>query len=251
MRFTTTIILLTLLTTWTFGQEIEVTVRVIDKVTSKPIKNANVIVLGTTRGTTTNALGFFKLKLGPSERKFVVSHVTYRTEPITVPDGVTSFTVPMEKMSYRLATIDLHEYPTKFKSTDLKPKPVMEVSRLDSFKVVESLADFPYEGELDTFYALFGNEFQFPEKELLNKTEGVKFFIFTISKNGDYENAKCLLDTADAFCPEFKRIISKMPKWIPAEQRGEPMEQSFFVRISYGMNDYWKKKIKEIEKQRK
>ena len=60
------------LTALAFGQDIEITVRVVDKVTNKPIRNVNVVVFGTTRGTVTNALGFFKLTLGPQERKLII-----------------------------------------------------------------------------------------------------------------------------------------------------------------------------------
>lgn len=251
MRFTTTITFFTILTTLTFGQDIEVTVRVLDKVTNKPIKNANVVVLGTTRGTATNVLGFFKLNLAPQERKLVVSHVTYKTEQITVPEGTTSFTVPMEKKLYMLGGYDLHLYPTDFKAENLKPKNINQNPRPDSIIIVESFADFPYEGGFKTFAILFGNEFQFPEKELLEKTEGSLFFGFTIDKNGDYKNIGCLTDTTSNFCPEFERIISKMPKWTPAQQRGEPMEQNFGMIVSYGLNDHWKKKIKELKRQGK
>jgi len=247
MRLITTISILTLLTTLTFGQDIEITVRVVDKAANKPIKNVNVVVFGTTRGTVTNALGFFKLTLGPKERQIMISHVTYRTEPITVPEGTPTFTVKLEKMAHRLRGFDLHYYPTDFNLNKLKPRRVAQDQRPDSLVVVESNADFPYEGGIETLAELFGNEFQFPEKELLEKTEGSILFGFTIDKNGDYRDAGCVIDTASNFCPEFERIISKMPKWTPAQQRGEPMEQSFVVMIYYGINDHWKKKIKEIK----
>lgn len=249
MRLTSIIAIVTFVTTSGYGQHTEVTVRVVDKATNKPIKNANVVVLGTTRGTVTNVLGFFKLALGPQDRKLAISHVTYKTEPITVPEGITSFTGPLEKAVYRLPDCDLRSYPTNFHTGDLKQKTFSQSPRLDSMIVVESNAEFPYEGGVKTFSTLFGNEFQFPEKELLEKAEGRLLFGFTIDKKGDYKDFGCVTDTTNNFCPEFKRIISKMPKWIPGQQRGEPMEQTFVMIVHYGLNDYWKKKIKDIRKQ--
>jgi hypothetical protein len=41
-----------------------------------------------------------------------------------------------------------------------------------------------------------------------------------------------------------------MPKWTPGQQRGEFMDQTFAMTIYYGLNDHWKKKIKELKKQR-
>ena len=101
-----------------FGQ-IEITARVVDRVTSKPIKNSNVIILGTTSGTFTNALGFFKLTLTTSQKKIVISHVSYVTEPIEVPENITSFTIPLRKTNF-LIPIDLKEYPAKFDTTKIK-----------------------------------------------------------------------------------------------------------------------------------
>jgi hypothetical protein len=251
MRFTITIILLTMLTTWTLGQDTEITVRVIDKETNKPIKNANVVVFGTTRGTITNALGFFKLTLAPQERELVISHVSYKTAPITVPEGTSSFKVPLERMVYMLSGFDLRAYPDNFNADKLIPKEsLINTPRPDSMIVVESLADFPYEGGALTFARLFGNKFRFPEKELHAKAEGRLLFGFTIDKNGDYQNVGCLTDKTSNFCAEFKRIISEMPKWTPGQQRGEFMDQTFAMTIYYGLNDHWKKKIKELKKQR-
>ena len=173
--------------------------------------------------------------------------MTYKTEPITVPEGTPSFIVKLEKMVYRLRGFDLHPYPTDFNLNDLKPKKVTKDLGPDSLVVVESLADLPYEGGVETFAMLFGNEFQFPEKELLEKTEGSILFGFTIDKNGDYKDVGCVIDTISNSCPELRGSFQKCQNGCPDNKRGEPMEQTFAVMIYYGMNDHWKKKIKEIK----
>jgi len=244
------VFLLSLLTTFSYGQDIEITVRVIDQVTKKPIKNANVVVFGTTRGTMTNALGFFRLSLTPKERKLVISHVSYRTEPIDVPADISSFTVPLSKMVYKLSDVDLKQYPNNVKLEKSKVREFdLKKSKPDSMIVVESLADFPYEGGVKIFSEFFGNTFQFPQKELMEKQEGRLLLEFTIDKSGDYKSIRCLLlDSLNGICKECKRVLSVIPKWIPGQQRGENMEQTFVVPIHFGLNDYWKRELKRLRK---
>lgn len=228
-----------------FGQ-VEITVKVIDQQTKKPIKNANVVILGTTTGTFTNALGFFKLELTPTQKKIVISHVSYVTEPIDIPENLSSFTVPLRKTMFQFP-IDLKEYPSKFDSTKIAKKEKKYLNEgEETWMVVEALADYP--GGLQGFKDYFGNNFQYPESELIKNDYGLIRLEFTIDKSGDYKSIRCLPDSTGDICNEFKRILTVIPKWTPAEQRGEKVDQEMAFSIWYGPNDYWKKKLKEIKK---
>jgi hypothetical protein len=238
-----------LLTTIAYCQEREITVRVIDEATKKPIKSANIVVSGSTRATTTNILGYFRIKLSPSEKYLEISHVTFTTATILIPDEVAIFTVPLHRNTYLLPDIDLRAYPNEFVIADVKAKPLkVDEPRADSLIIVEFMAGFPYEGGMETFGHFFGNKFQFPEKELLNKTNGKILLTFKIDSNGDYQNVACPNEPKSLLCDEFKKILSELPKWTPGEQRGEPVEQSFAMFVHYGVNNYWDKKIKQIKK---
>ncbi|MCC6834344.1 MAG: carboxypeptidase-like regulatory domain-containing protein [Cytophagales bacterium] len=228
-----------------FGQR-EITVRVIDQQTKNPIKNANVVILGTTNGTFTNAMGFFKLNLTTTQKKIVISHVSYVTAPIDVPDNLGSFTVPLHKPFFQIP-INLKEYPTAFDTTKLKRSETKNPnSGQETWVVVEALPDYP--GGLQGFKDYFGNNFNYPESELMKNTYGVTRLEFTIDKSGDYKSVRCLPDSTGDICNEFKRILTVIPKWTPAEQRGEKIDHEMAFPIWYGPNDYWKKKIKEIKK---
>ena len=228
-----------------FGQT-EITVKVIDQETKKPIKNANVVVLGTTKGTFTNALGFFKLELTSTQKKIVISHVSYVTEPIDVSENINSLTVPLRKAMF-LFPIDLKEYPSKFDTTKIKKSEKKDMKQGgESWVVVEALADYP--GGLQGFKDYFGNNFNYPESELMKNDYGLIRLEFTIDKSGDYKSIRCLPDSVGEICNEFKRILTVIPKWTPAEQRGEKIDQEMAFPIWYGPNDYWKKRIKEIKR---
>ena len=227
-----------------FGQ-IEITVKVIDQKTKRPIKDANVVIQGTTSGTITNALGFFKLNLTPMQKKVVISHVSYVTTPIEIPQNVSSFTVPMQKALFQFP-IDLKEYPRKFDTTKIKKKERKDFNQgRDSLVVVEALADYP--GGFQGFADYFGNSFNYPESELIKNDYGLLRLEFTIDKSGDYKSIRCFPDSTGKICNEFKRILTVIPKWTPAEQRGQKIDQAMAFPIWYGPNAYWKKKIKEIK----
>jgi CarboxypepD_reg-like domain/Gram-negative bacterial TonB protein C-terminal len=228
-----------------FGQ-IEITVRVVDQATKKPIKNANVVILGTPKGTFTNAAGFFRLKLARAQKIILISHASYVTESIEVPGNVNSFTVALYKTDF-MFPIDLREYPSNFDTTKFQKKEVKETNHVgETWTVVEALADYP--GGLQGFKDYFGNNFKYPESELLKNTNGVTRLEFTIDKTGDYKDIRCLPDSVSEICDEFKRILTVIPKWIPAEQRGEKIDQEMAFPIWYGPNDYWKKRLKEVKK---
>jgi hypothetical protein len=240
---------LVLFTSIAYCQNREITVRVIDEATKKPIKSANIVVSGSTRATTTNILGYFRIKLSPSEKYLEISHVTFTTASILVPDEVINFTVPLHRNTYLLPDIDLRTYPNEFVIADVKAKPLkVDEPRADSLIVVESMAGFPYEGGIETFRHCFGNKFQFPEKELLKETNGKMLVTFSIDNNGDYQNVACPNGPESLLCEEFKKILGELPKWTPGEQRGEPVEQSFAMFVHYGVNNYWDKKIKQIKR---
>ena len=233
-----------------YGQEREITVRVIDEKTKKPVNKANIRVSDTTRGTTTNILGYFRLGLSPTEKELVISHVTYTTATIPVPEKLNTFTVELKTDVQLLPEIDLRDYPNDFviehsvkkNLRDFQPRP-------DSLIVIEANAGFPYEGGIQTFAHWFGNKFKFPERELMEREQGKILIVFTIDRNGDYQHIACPVDRASKLCEEFRRILTEMPKWTPGEQRGEPVEQSFAMFVNYGINEYWAKKIKEIRRQ--
>lgn len=228
--------------------QVVITVKVIDQETKRPVKNANVVIVGTTKGTITNALGFFQLNLEPTQKKIVISHVSYVTERIEVPQNVNSFTVPLRRAIFQFP-MDLKEYPTKFDTTKIKLKESKApIQGQDTLIVVEALADYP--GGLQGFKDYFGNNFNYPESELMKEKYGLLRLEFTIDKSGDYKSIRCLPDSTGEICNEFKRILTVIPKWTPAEQRGEKVDQEMAFPVWYGPNDYWKKRIKEIKKRK-
>ncbi|MBL7859251.1 MAG: hypothetical protein JNM57_16280 [Cyclobacteriaceae bacterium] len=200
------------------------------------------------KGTFTNALGFFKLDLTPTQKKIVISHVSYITEPIEVPQNTKSFTVPLRKAFFQFP-FDLREYPTKFDTTKITKTKKKDFNHgQDSLIVVEALANYP--GGLQGFMDYFGNNFNYPESELIKNDNGLIRLEFTIDKSGDYKSIRCLPDSVGEICEEFKRILTVIPKWTPAEQRGEKVDQEMVFQYGMVLTTIGRKRLRKLKRER-
>lgn len=115
----------------------------------------------------------------------MISHVSYFTESIEVPHNINYFTVTLRKAIYQFP-FDLKDYPTKFDAREFKIKERKNfIQGQDTLMVVEALAD--YRGGLQGFKDYFGNNFNYPESELIKNDDGLIKLEFTIDKSGDYK----------------------------------------------------------------
>lgn len=87
MKLPLTAVIVVMIANVAIAQERKIIGRVVDTETQKPLKNANIILKGTTSGTFTNQLGFFELAITDSEHKpIIASHIGYLTSEIVIPE---------------------------------------------------------------------------------------------------------------------------------------------------------------------
>ncbi len=72
-----------------YSQEREITGRVTAQGTNEPLANANILIQGTTRGTTSDYDGNFRLTIPAAGATLVVSYIGYATQEIVVTDQTT------------------------------------------------------------------------------------------------------------------------------------------------------------------
>jgi TonB-linked SusC/RagA family outer membrane protein len=84
-----TILFLCLLTATVSAQERTVSGKVTDVTDGSGLPGVNVVVQGTTKGTTTDADGNFNMTLGPNENALIFSFVGYQSQTVTVGDQTT------------------------------------------------------------------------------------------------------------------------------------------------------------------
>jgi outer membrane receptor protein involved in Fe transport len=91
------IILLSSFTTWA---QVELSGRIVDDLTGEPLIGANVIVKGTTTGTTTDIEGNFTLQVDALPVTLTISYLGYLNKDIAVSD-------PAQKINVKMATDDV------------------------------------------------------------------------------------------------------------------------------------------------
>ncbi len=125
---------------------------------------------------------------------------------------------------------------------------VIEVEEEESdevlnFAVVESVPIFPgcekakdnaerkncFQQEIMRFVS---REFKFPEMARQMGIQGRVYVSFIIEKNGKISDVKVLRSVDPLIDDEAVRVVKKLPKLIPAKQRGKPVRMSFTLPIN-------------------
>lgn len=217
------LILALLISINTFSQERKIIGRILDIGTQKPIKNANIVILGTTSGTFSNQLGFFELTVDAAKHKsLIVSHIGFKTSEVLIP-AEDRFKFFLEKEYIQLNQLNLNLYPRNLTS-ELKSE-LSKTTNDSDLIVVESGASFP--NGMDNFYDFVGNSLT-SELSQLNE-QGFKI-TFTINENGQAVEI-LISDSTELVKTAVRQTFQKMPNWIPATQRQNNIPQYFTLPI--------------------
>ena len=112
-----------------------------------------------------------------------------------------------------------------------------------SFAVVESVPIFPGcedakdNEERKTCFQqkvliFVSNNFEFPEMAKEMGIQGRVYVNFVIEKNGTITNVEIVRGVDPLLDDEAVRVVKKLPKLIPAKQRGKPVRMSFTLPIN-------------------
>jgi TonB family protein len=114
--------------------------KVIDGSTSKPIKGVNIIVQGTTTGTTSDENGAFEIKADGSNILLVFSHISYATSIVEYKSDNKAAVIKMDKGTHDLNTI-IVKTPGDNQETGIKPYPYVLVDGVavneETFKALD------------------------------------------------------------------------------------------------------------------
>jgi len=213
--------IIVLISNTTFSQERKITGHILDLQTQKPVRNASIIILGTTSGTFSNHLGFFELTVDRSKNKtLVVSHIGFKTSKVLIPEE-DKFKFLLEKEFTLLNMVNLSLYP---KNVINDQQAENEINSGES-AVDESEAMFP--GGTNNFYNLIGNLLV---KEIVKMPDSGFTISFTINETGQATNIS-ISDTTQLSEVIVVQAFQSMPSWKPATQRQNNVAQHFLLPI--------------------
>ena len=98
-------------------------------------------------------------------------------------------------------------------------------------RIVDIQPQFPG-GDAELINYLSKN-LKYPENALINDAEGRVFVQFVVNKTGMILNIEILRSLHPDFDREAIRLIESMPKWIPGEQNGEPVNAYYVLPIRF------------------
>ena len=111
----------------------------------------------------------------------------------------------------------------------LEDLPAEEVDQ--PFTIVEQTAYFP--GGPNAFSAFLIENIQYPQKAMRLRVEGKVYVQFVVNEEGKVEDLAVVKGIGAGCDEEAVRVLSLMPDWIPAEQRGRKVKQKMVQAITF------------------
>jgi protein TonB len=153
-----------------------------------------------------------------------------RVQPLTVVEAPND-----EKIIEEIAiTLDQETV------ADFKPEnaPVIDVNAEEEetdqiFLVVESEAEF--KGGRTALVKFVSENLNYPKQARRMGIEGKVFLSAVIEKDGSVTNVQVLKGIGAGCDEEAVRVVSELPSWIPAKQRGRPVRSRITVPITFVM----------------
>ena len=105
----------------------------------------------------------------------------------------------------------------------------------NSIDTVYTKVDQPaeFKGGVNKMYQFLGQNLRHPGMTSRNRIEGTVIGKFTVTQEGEIKDitiVQSLNKTADA---ELIRVVKLMPKWVPAQKGGKPVNSEFQLPISF------------------
>ncbi len=99
------------------------------------------------------------------------------------------------------------------------------------FTIVEKQAGFP--GGMPKLMEFLKKELQYPPVAIENNIQGRVMVSFVVNKDGSIEQVAVARGVDPILDQEAVRVVKKMPKWTPAEQRGKPCRSRFTLPVLF------------------
>ena len=99
------------------------------------------------------------------------------------------------------------------------------------YTFVEEMAKFP--GGENAMYAFIRTNVKYSKKDRKEKREGRVMAQFTVTSIGKIEDIQILRGVSPTIDAEVIRVINLMPDWIPATQKGKPVNVKFNLPFNF------------------
>ncbi|MBN2636363.1 MAG: carboxypeptidase-like regulatory domain-containing protein, partial [Prolixibacteraceae bacterium] len=209
--------------------------KVVDAETGEPMPGASIVIKGTPIGTVADKDGKFDLtdpnpdvdeQTGTLSSEVIVSFVGKKTirarvgaSGKAIENGTSTF-----KLEDKVELISTESPPLPLPPPPPPPAPVGSGNG-EVFYIVEDVPEFP--GGKNAFIRWVNNNVKFYDMK------GNTRIGFTINGKGEVTDIKIVEKDNDKLGQAGAEIISKMPPWKPATQRGKPVPVKYLIDIKF------------------
>jgi len=120
-----------------------------------------------------------------------------------------------------LLTISINDYAQNIDTTDTEP----------IFSIAEEPAQYP--GGNEALLKFIHENIKYPREAIKNKISGTVYVQFVVEKDGSISDIKVVRWIGGICDEEAVRVITKMPNWIPAKQKGIPVRSFYVIPIAF------------------
>ncbi|GAB3896944.1 M56 family metallopeptidase [Spirosoma agri] len=213
----------------------------------KPLAGGHVGVANTGKGTTTDRNGFYRLTNVPKSSQLAYSYLGYRMDVLQLDAFDHQIRNNTLTVSPKLTPIIEDELPAMGATAmyrAVKPNPAIPLvsppsSQTINGKVltaVEEKAVFPT--GVPGLMQYVAHSLRYPAKAKAAGIEGDVYVLFTILPTGAVSEASVNKNTerVGGGCEEEAiRVVSHMPKWIPAKQNGKAVAVRYQIPIRFAL----------------
>ena len=122
----------------------------------------------------------------------------------------------------------------KFTAPVVDNKAGKEVQEKDVYKVVDKMPEYP--GGNQAMSRFMAENIKYPQEAKTKGVTGVVFVAFIIEKDGSVSNVSVLRGVGAGCNEEAMRVVSKMPKWKPGENKGKPVRVEYNLPVKFKLN---------------
>jgi TonB family protein len=103
------------------------------------------------------------------------------------------------------------------------------------FTVVEEQPEF--QGGMKNLGAYLAQNLKYPEAAMKANVEGRVFVRFIVTKTGEVTDVQILKGIGYGTDAEAVRVVQNMPKWIPGQQNGHPVNVQYNLPINFQLDE--------------
>ena len=202
----------------------------------KPIPGASVMVVGETRGTSTDRDGKFRMQV-PEGSDVKVSFEGFKEHLLKLNPRYKDVAMLIAMTPGEGQTTQTTG-ATSMTSPDGKTlKTISQASTYNGetiFMVVEQQPQFP--GGTEAMHKFLGDNIKYPEAARRAEVQGRVFLNFVVTKEGEIKDVTILKGIGFGIDEEALRVMSLMPRWTPGMQSGKPLHVRYNLPIAFELN---------------